>query len=68
MQYYLLGNGKRSLYLFLVTLSGIIFYPTKINYFFREYKKGKLALPFYYLDFSKMLFVPISSIQNAFKI
>ncbi|TDO83259.1 hypothetical protein EV143_102526 [Flavobacterium chryseum] len=68
MQYYLLGNGKRSLYLYLVTLSGTIFYPTKINYFFGEYKKGKTALPFYYLDFSKMLLMPISSIQNTFKI
>lgn len=68
MQCYLLGNGKRSLYLFLVTLSGTIFYPTKINYFLKEYQRGKLALPFHYLDFSKMLLIPVSSIQKAFKI
>ncbi|OXA87632.1 hypothetical protein [Flavobacterium hercynium] len=68
MQYYLLGNGKRSLYLFLVTLSGILFYPTKINYFFKEYKKGRQALPFHYIDFSKMLFMPIHSIKETFKI
>jgi len=68
MQYYLLGNGKKSLYLFLVILSGTIFYPKQIRYFIQQYKKGKQALPFYYLDFSKMLFMPIQSIQQSFKI
>ena len=68
MQYYLLGNQKKSLYLFLVIISGTLFYPTQINYFFNEYRKGKQALPFHYLDFQKMLLVPIQSIQNTFKI
>jgi ubiquinone biosynthesis protein Coq4 len=68
MQYYLLGNGKKSLYLFLVIASGTIFYPKQIKYFIQQYKKGKEALTFYYLDFSKMLFMPIQSIQQSFKI
>lgn len=68
MQYYLLGNGKKSLYLFLVITSGTLFYPKKLNYFIEQFKKGKQALPFYYLDFSKMLFMPIQSIQQTFKI
>ncbi|MBS7232651.1 hypothetical protein KHA90_16655 [Flavobacterium psychroterrae] len=68
MQYYLLGNGKKSLYLFLVIASGTIFYPKQIKYFIQQYKKGKEALTFYYLDFSKMLFMPIKSIQQSFKI
>lgn len=68
MQYYLLGNGKKSLYLFLVIASGTLFYPKKLNYFIEQFKKGKQALPFYYLDFSKMLFMPIQSIQQTFKI
>ncbi|KRD10111.1 hypothetical protein ASE21_10340 [Flavobacterium sp. Root901] len=68
MQYYLFGNGKRSLYLFMVTLSGIIFYPKKIKYFIQQYKKGKQALPFHYLDFSKMLSLPVQTIQQTFKI
>lgn len=68
MQYYLLGNGKKSLYLFLVITSGTLFYPTQIKYFIQQYKKGKQALPFYYLDFSKMLLISITSIQQSFKI
>ncbi|SFD82424.1 hypothetical protein [Flavobacterium phragmitis] len=68
MQYYLFGNGKRSLYLYMVILTGTLFYPKRIKYFIEQYKKGKKALPFHYLDFSKMLLVPIPSIQQTFKI
>lgn len=68
MQYYLLGNGKRSLYLFMVILSGTIFYPKQIKYFLHQYIRGREALPFYYLDFSKMLSISIQSIQQTFKI
>ncbi|TPG32112.1 Coq4 family protein [Flavobacterium pectinovorum] len=68
MQYFLLGNGKRSLYLYMVILSGTVFYPTQLKYFINQYKNGKQALPFYYLDFSKMLLMPIHSIRQTFKI
>jgi len=68
MQYYLFGNGKRSLYLFMVILSGTLFYPQQINYFVQQYKRGKYTLPFHYLDFSKMLFTSIQSIQKTFNI
>ncbi|MFB9080037.1 Coq4 family protein [Flavobacterium procerum] len=68
MQFYLFGNGKKSLYLFMVMVSGTIFYPKKINYFFEQYKKGKQAHPFYYLDFSKMLLMPVTDIKKTFKI
>ncbi len=68
MQYYLLGNRKKSLYLFMVILSGTVFYPTQLGYFLKQYKRGKKAMPFYYLDFSKMLSTPILSIQKTFKI
>lgn len=68
MQYYLFGNGKRSLYLFMVILSGTLFYPKQIKYFLQQYKRGRQAHSFYYLDFSKMLSMPIQSIQQTFKI
>jgi len=68
MQYYLLGNGKKSLYLYVVILSGTPFYIIQIKYFLQQYKKGKQALPFHYLDFSKMLSVPVESIQKTFNI
>ena len=68
MQYYLFGNGKRSLYLLLVILSGTLFYPTKVSYFKNEFKKGKQAHPFYNLDFLNILSVPIITIQHSFNI
>ncbi|KAF2517927.1 hypothetical protein [Flavobacterium foetidum] len=68
MQFYLFGNGKRSLYLFIVISSGIAFYPNKMKYFLEQYKKGKQAHPFHYLDFSKMLLMPLSDIKKTFKI
>lgn len=46
MQYYLLGNGKRSLYLFLVILTGTPFYPKRIQYFLEQYKKEKKRIRF----------------------
>jgi len=68
MQYYLLGNGKRSLYLLMVVLSGTLFYPTRFKQFLSEYKKGRQALEFHYLDFQRMLSVPVTSIKETFKI
>jgi hypothetical protein len=68
MQFYLLGNGKRSLYLFLVILTGTCFYPTQFQYFINEYRRGKSAHQFYDLDFSKMLNMKINLIQITFNI
>ena len=68
MQYYLFGNGKRSLYLLLVILSGTLFYPTKLSYFKNEFSKGKQAHPFYNLDFLNMLSLPLITIQHSFNI
>ena len=68
MQYYLLGNGKTSLYLFMVILSGTVFYPKRMHYFIQQFKRGKQAHSFHYMDFSKMLWMPILTIQQTFKI
>ncbi|CAM3514136.1 ubiquinone biosynthesis protein COQ4 [Flavobacterium chungbukense] len=68
MQYFLFGNGKRSLYLYMVILTGTIFYPKRMNYFIAQYKRGKSAHSFHYLDFSKMLLLPVQTIQETFKI
>lgn len=68
MQYYLLGNGKKSLYLFMVITTGTIFYPKRMSYFIQQFKRGKKANAFHYLDFSKMLFMPIQTIQQTFNI
>ena len=68
MQDYLYGKGKRSLYLFMVLFTGTLFYPTKIRYFLRQFQRGNQALRFHYLDFSKMLLVPIETVKRAFQI
>ncbi|MCL9770253.1 hypothetical protein NAT47_07470 [Flavobacterium sp. HXWNR69] len=68
MQYYLLGNGKRSLYLWMVIITGTLFYPTRFPYFKQQYLRGKGAHEFYGLDFLNMLSIPIINIQQTFNI
>lgn len=68
MQYYLLGNGKRSAYLFLVIGIGTLFYGSHLKSFYKYYQRGKKAHQFYDLAFDKMLAQPIRNIQNTFNI
>ena len=68
MQYYLCGNGKKSLYLYMVIFSGTLFYPTHLPEFIKEYRRGKNALSFHYLEYQKLLWMPITKIQETFKI
>jgi len=68
MQFFLLGNGKRSLYLFMVIIVGIIFYPTQFSNFLSYYKRGKNSHIFYNLDFLKMLHIPVPQIKYIFNI
>lgn len=68
MQYYLYGNGKRSVYLWMVILSGTLFYPTRFSYFKQQYQRGKQAHEWYGLDFLNMLTIPIANIQQTFNI
>lgn len=68
MQYFLLGNGKKSAYLFMVISIGTIFYPTNFKNFIHNYKRGKKAHQIYDLDFYKMLNIPLEKIQSTFNI
>lgn len=68
MQYYLLGNGKRSIYLFMVIASGTLFYPYSFRRFLESYHRGKNAHHFHDLEFLKMLRQPIENIKQTFKI
>lgn len=67
MQFYLLGNGKRSPFLFIVLAAGL-FYPIYVNEFITSFKKGKKANQFYHLDFSKLLTVNLNNFQTTFNI
>lgn len=68
MQYYLLGNGKKSAYLFMVILVGTFFYPNRLKTFYKYYKKGQNAHQFFHLPFDKMLYKPLKEIQFTFNI
>lgn len=68
MQYFLLGNGKKSAYLFMVICIGTLFYPTQIKHFIHTYNRGKKAHQFHDLDFYKMLAIPVKTIQSTFNI
>jgi ubiquinone biosynthesis protein Coq4 len=67
MQWYLLGNGKRSPFVFMV-LSATVFYATFYAEFIQAYKKGKKAHHFHSLDFSKLLPYPLQTLLFTFNI
>ena len=68
MQFFLLGNGKKSAYLFMVLIIGTTFYPTQIKHFIHNFHRGKSAHTFHNLDFQKMLHLPLKTIQTTFNI
>lgn len=68
MQFYLLGNGKRSIYLLTVIFLGTLLFPDYLRMFLSKYRRGKSALPFHQLDFYKLLNQPIDRIKDTFLI
>ena len=68
MQFYLMGNGKRSLYMYMVVVSGAIFFPLGFKLFMKYYRSGKNAHHFHDLDFRKMLAQPVATLRETFKI
>lgn len=68
MQFYLLGNGKRSPYLFTVIFLGGLLYPDYLKFFHRAFKRGKSALRFHQLDFHELLDQPLEKIKATFLI
>jgi len=68
MQYYLLGNGKKSIYLLMVIMIGTLLYPDKFKVFRNAFIKGRNAYSFYQLDFRKLLDKPLDIIRTTFLI
>ncbi|MCO4294703.1 ubiquinone biosynthesis protein COQ4 [Solitalea sp. MAHUQ-68] len=64
LQYYLLGNGKKSIYLKSVILLGTLFYPNQFSLFFSRYKEGRSFSAFHNLDFFPLLHCPIAEIKK----
>lgn len=68
MQYLLFGNGKLSLYLLLVIITGTLCYPEKIECFVQQYFRGKKAHRFYDIHFEQLLHMPLTTLQETFNI
>jgi len=68
MQYYLWGNGKRSIYQIGVMTLGTLLYPDYIKLFRTAYIRGKSAHMFHQIDFLRLLNQPIETIKSTFRI
>ncbi len=68
MQFYLFGNGKKSLYMAAVLLSGVVFYPDLYPEFKQAYLRGQKALPFHHLSYLLRLNKSLSLHQKQFNI
>lgn len=68
LQFYLIGNGKKNISTILAAVLGAMFYLHSLPFFFKQYKKGKNALLFHHLEFTKMLNQPLSKIRETFLI
>ncbi|KAA1247186.1 hypothetical protein [Aquimarina sp. RZ0] len=68
MQYYLLGNGKRSIYLYTVILIGTLLYLDKFRLFREAFQNGRHAFVFHKLDYKKLLDHSIDTIRTTFLI
>jgi hypothetical protein len=66
MQYYLLGNGKRSLYFYMIVVSETLFYADQMSSFLKYYERGKEALRFHDLEFIKCLRNPLIKFVKIF--
>ncbi len=68
MHYYLFGNGDLAIKNLFVMVTGAIFFPHCIPYFYNKYNQGKNALRFYDLDHFRMLHLPLARIKDTFLI
>lgn len=67
LQFYLLGNGKRSFYQFMVLLFSIG-YIEKLPLFIKAYKKGKQSNPFHHLNYESLLNTNTSAFIKQYNI
>lgn len=60
MQFWLFGNGKRSLFVLLAMLVGAVLYVDEYSAFAKAYSTGKRAPNIHSIDFKQHLSTPIS--------
>ncbi|WP_405371025.1 hypothetical protein [Nonlabens sp. Asnod2-A12] len=63
MQYWLWGNGKRSPFVLLAMLVGVILYVDQYSLFIIAIEAGHKASPIHDIDFKQNLYSPISLIK-----
>lgn len=64
MQFFLMGNRKYSLYIIGTNIVAIFFLPEHIKAFFKEFKKGRTALPVAQWNFEYLLNEPTKSLRK----
>lgn len=64
MQFLLMGNGKRSLYLYATVGICFVLLPEYLSYFRSCYRKGKHLHPIHKLNLRKILNQPLEQIQS----
>ena len=64
MTFFLIGNGKVSIYTIGSAVFSGIFYPEKWKYFYQHYKRGRDALPFTHWDFKALLNHNLEELKN----
>jgi len=64
MQFFLMGNRKYSLYIIGTNIVAMIFLPEHLKTFFKEFKKGRKALPIAQWNFEHLLNEPTQSLRK----
>jgi len=65
LQYFFLGNKKRSLYLYAVIIIGALLLPENITYYYQSYLHGKNSTPFHQWNIGALLYKPLTAIKDA---
>ncbi|PCJ64649.1 MAG: hypothetical protein COA58_12995 [Bacteroidetes bacterium] len=64
LQFFFLGNGKKSFYLFGVVIIGLFLIPENYFKYFAAYYRGQNAAPLYHLNVEESLSDDLHSIQT----
>lgn len=65
LQFACFGNGKRSLFLFMSLLIGLLVLPEYYKHYWHYYKLGKKSKTFYNLAFKQWLPISITEVRNT---
>ncbi|MGB0849683.1 MAG: Coq4 family protein [Bacteroidia bacterium] len=64
LQYFFLGNGKRSLYQIGVVLLGILIMPEYFSDYLKAYQRGKHSYPLHKIDIEHSLSLDVSLLKK----